>query len=147
MTNIRARARPLTGDDTGTVTSFVVVIATAVVLSAGLVFDGGLALSAKRQATGHAEEAARAGAQAIDLAAYRADGSLRLRAEQARLFARDYLTVAGASGTVAVAGNTVTVTVTATRQAQLLTLAGIDTIKVTATGRARPLRGINNPEP
>jgi len=43
-------------------------------LVAGLVIDGGLGLAAEVRATDEAQSAARAGAQAIDLAAYRQAG-------------------------------------------------------------------------
>ena len=65
-------------DERGRVTAFVVVITTACLLFAGLVLDGGLALAAKTKAIGQAQEAARAGAQALDLATYRANGKARL---------------------------------------------------------------------
>jgi hypothetical protein len=43
------------------------VMGTIIILSVcGLVFDGGLMISAKRQATSDAESAARAGAQGVD---------------------------------------------------------------------------------
>ena len=58
------------GED-GTVTAFVVIFTLALILLAGLVVDGGLTLAARVQAIDEAQAAARAGAQAIDLAAYR----------------------------------------------------------------------------
>ncbi|GLZ37875.1 pilus assembly protein TadG-related protein [Actinokineospora sp. NBRC 105648] len=137
-----ARARGAADDERGQVTVFVVVIATAVLMFGGLVLDGGLALSAKSRALGQAQEAARAGAQALDLTAYRADGRVRLVPDQARQLAFDYLNAAGASGTVAVDDTTVTVTVTATESTQLLRLVGVDTIQVSSTGSAQPARGI-----
>lgn len=141
------RARHLAGDERGQVTVFVVVIATAVLLFAGLVLDGGLALSAKTRALGQAQEAARAGAQALDLTAYRADGTVRLVPDHARHLALDYLNAAGATGTVTVDGTTVTVTVTATESTQLLRLVGVDSIQVSSTGSAHPARGVTAPDP
>lgn len=133
----------LHGDQNGRVTAFVVVIVTAILLFAGLVLDGGLALAAKVRAVGEAQEAARAGAQEIDLTAYRADGTLRLAPQQATAAACSYLAAAGHTGTVSVAGNTVNVTVTVSQPTQLLGLIGIGSITVTATGQAQPQRGIN----
>ncbi|MFB9617439.1 pilus assembly protein TadG-related protein [Kutzneria kofuensis] len=124
-------------------TAFVVVIAIAALLFAGLVLDGGLALAAKVRAIGEAQEAARAGAQEIDLTAYRADGTLRLVPQQASTAARNYLAAAGHTGTVSVAGNTVNVTVSITQPTQLLGLAGIGSITVTGAGQAQPQRGIS----
>jgi Flp pilus assembly protein TadG len=143
----QTRARGMAGDERGQVTVFVVVIATAVLLFAGLVLDGGLALSAKTRALGQAQEAARAGAQALDLTAYRADGRVRLVPDQARQLALDYLSAAGATGTVTADGSTVTVTVTATESTQLLLLVGVDTIQVSSTGSAQPARGVTAPDP
>lgn len=134
-------------DDGGQVTAFIVIFTAAVVMFAGLVLDGGLALSAKVRAIDEAQEAARAGAQALDLAAYRRDGAVRLVPGQARALAKRYLAATGDTGTVAVTGDTVTVTVTAHQRTQLLTVVGLRTLTVTGTGSAHPVRGINAPEP
>jgi Flp pilus assembly protein TadG len=146
----RPALRRLRQDQSGRVTAFVVIIVTAVLLFAGLVLDGGLALAAKVRALGEAQEAARAGAQEIDLTAYRANGALRLEPQQASAAARNYLAAAGHTGTVSVAGNTVSVagntvnvTVTVSQSTQLLPLIGIGSITVTATGQAQPQRGIS----
>ncbi|WP_409497261.1 TadE/TadG family type IV pilus assembly protein [Amycolatopsis sp. cmx-11-12] len=139
----RPALRRLREDQSGRVTAFVVIIVTAVLLFAGLVLDGGLALAAKVRALGEAQEAARVGAQEIDLAAYRAKGTLRLEPQQATAAARNYLAAAGHTGTVSVAGNTVNVTVTVSQSTQLLPLIGIGSITVTASGQAQPQRGIS----
>jgi hypothetical protein len=137
----------LRADQDGRVTAFVVIMVTAILLFAGLVLDGGLALAAKVRALGEAQEAARAGAQEIDLAAYRADGTLRLAPQQASAAARNYLAATGHTGTVSVAGNTVNVTVTVNQSTQLLNVIGLDSITVTATGQAQPQRGISGAIP
>jgi putative Flp pilus-assembly TadE/G-like protein len=133
--------------DSGQITVFVVVSAFTMVLFAGLALDGGLALAAKIRALGQAQEAARSGAQAIDLDAYRADGTLRLTPDQARTRALRYLASTGTTGTVQVTAQTVTVTVTAHQPTQLLDLAGLDELTVTGSGTAHPRRGISAPEP
>ncbi|MET8763052.1 pilus assembly protein TadG-related protein [Lentzea sp. NPDC004782] len=124
-------------------TAFVVVITLAALLFAGLVLDGGLALAAKVRAMGEAQEAARAGAQEIDLTAYRVGGILRLAPERASAAGRDHLAAAGHTGTVSVADNTVNVTVSITHPTQLLGLIGIGSITVTGTGAAQPQRGVS----
>ena len=131
------------GEDSGRVTAFTVVITMAVLLFAGLVLDGGLALAAKVRAVGHAQEAARAGAQAIDLTAYRATGTLRLDPDRAAALVRRYLTGSHATGAeaVTVAGDTVTVTISTSQSTRLLGLVGIGSISVTGTGTAHPDRG------
>ena len=140
---LRRRMHRLHEDEDGRVTACVVGEALAPLRFAGLVLDGGLALTAKVRAIGEAQEAARAGAQEIDLTAYRADGTLRLIPQQASTAARNYLAAAGHTGTVSVAGNTVNVTVSITQPTQLLGLAGIGSITVTGTGQAQPQRGIS----
>ncbi|MEV0225227.1 hypothetical protein [Streptomyces sp. NPDC050704] len=134
-------------DDSGQITVFVVLLAAAVVMFAALVLDGGLALAAKVRAIGEAQEAARSGAQAIDLTAYRQDGTLRLVPGEARRRAQAYLASTGDTGTVAVTADTVTVTVTAHQRTQLLGLLGVETLSVTATGSAHPVRGVDTAEP
>lgn len=131
-------ARAVLRDQHGRVSAFVVVLATACLLFAGLVLDGGLTLAAKTRAIGQAQEAARAGAQELDLSAYRTTGVFRLDPTHAQAAAQRYLTTVHATGTVTVTGNTVTVTVTTRTPTQLLSLIGISEITVTAAGRAEP---------
>lgn len=141
------RTRRLRKDQNGRVTAVVVILVTAVLLFSGLVLDGGLALAAKIRAIGEAQEAARSGAQAIDLAAYRADGTLRLIPHQASTAAHNYLAAAGHTGTVSIVGNTVSVTITINQPTQLLGLVGISSITITGTGKAEPQRGITEAIP
>ncbi|WP_416968262.1 pilus assembly protein TadG-related protein [Streptomyces sp. 4F14] len=133
--------------DAGQVTPFVVILTAAVVMFAGLLLDGGLALAAKTRALGEAQEAARAGAQALDLTAYRTDGTVRLDPAQARTRARTYLATTNDTGVVTVVGDTVSVTVTVHQATQLLRFIGLDTLTVTATGTAHPVHGITTPDP
>lgn len=126
-------------------TAFVVVMAIAILAVAGLTLDGGRALAAKVEAVGRAESAARAGADAIDLTAYRADGRLVLVPARASAAARTYLAGVGATGQVVVDGDQVTVTVVATTPTQLLGLVGVRDLTVHATGTAHPRRGIDAP--
>ncbi|MGW8375400.1 TadG family pilus assembly protein [Streptomyces sp. ODS28] len=131
----------------GQVTAFVVVLAAAVLLFAGLVLDGGLALAAKVRAIGEAQEAARNGAQALDLAAYRRDGTLQLLPAEARQRAHAYLTATPDTGRIRASTNSITVTVTARQPTQLLGLLGLETLTVSATGSAHPVRDAQAPEP
>lgn len=129
------------GDDAGQVTVFVVILFAAIVWVAGLVYDGGQALGAKNEAVSQAQSAARAGAQQLDLAAYRAHGAVRLDPTAAATAAREYLTAVGADGSVTATTNRVRVTVTARSQPRLLTLLGVGPIEVTGIGSAHPRRG------
>ena len=123
-------------------TAFLVALTASLLALAGLVLDGGLALATKVQAAGAAEAAARAGAQAIDLSAYRLDNRLELAPDQAVSRAQAHLSAAGVGGKVTVSGNTVTVVVTASQRTQLLGLVGISSISIEATGHASPHRGV-----
>jgi hypothetical protein len=123
------------------VSAFVVVLITGILALAGLTLDGGLALAAAVRANGQAEAAARAGAQAIDLTAYRiGDETLRLVPAEAVANAQAHLAAEGVTGTVIVTGDTVTVTVTTSRATQLLGLVGIDSLSVHGRGSAQPQR-------
>jgi hypothetical protein len=150
-TGRRTGLRVRWGEEDGRVTAFVVILAAAALLMAGLVLDGGTALAAKIRAAGQAQEAARAGAQAIDLSTYRATGTLRLDLARADALARAYLEHADAAGAtdvlVSVAADTVTVTITTAQPTRLLGLIGIDSITVTGTGAAHPDRGPADPPP
>jgi Flp pilus assembly protein TadG len=131
----------------GQVTAFVVVMVAALLLCVGLVADGGLLLAAKRRAGNEAEQAARAGAQAVATDTYRATGVLRLDPARARAAARAYLAATGHPGTVRVAGDRVAVTVQITQPMQLLGLAGIGSMTVTGHGVARAARGVEGATP
>jgi hypothetical protein len=133
--------------DEGRVTAFVAVLTIGILALAGLTLDGGLALATKVQANDQAQSAARAGAQAIDLTAYRATGTLQLVPAQAIADAQNYLAGIGASGTVTVSGDTVTVAVTAVEHTQLLGMVGISSLTVHGQGSAHPQRGVLTIEP
>jgi hypothetical protein len=134
-------------EDSGQITAFVVVVMAALILAAGLVLDGGLTLAARERALNQAQEAARAGAQAINLAIYRQRDTVVLDPGQAAARAEAYLAGTGDSGTVQVDGSTVTVTVTAVQRMQILQVAGLTAMTVHATATAIPQRGINGALP
>ena len=137
MTATVARLRHRLGaPESGMVTAFVVIFTLALLVMAGLVLDGGLALSAKVQAIDDAQAAARAGAQAIDIPLYRSTGQVTLDPTQAVADADAYLARSGHAGTVAVNGDQVTVTVTVSQPTQLLSLAGVTHITVSGSGTA-----------
>ncbi|MFE7317866.1 pilus assembly protein TadG-related protein [Streptomyces sp. NPDC057555] len=133
------RDRLVQGDDRGQATGFVVCILAALWLFAGVVVDGGLALAGKSRALDVAQEAARSGAQQLDVGRLRDHHEVRLvRAEAARA-ARAYLVVAGEHGAAAVEGSAVTVRVTHHYRTQVLQLVGLRTLTVhaAATSHAR----------
>ncbi|MFI9452513.1 hypothetical protein [Amycolatopsis sp. NPDC052450] len=128
-------------------TAFVLALLLGLLALTGLSLDGGLALASKIRAGGQAESAARAGAQALDLAAYRANGVVRIDPVRARELAQRYLASVGATGTVTATGDTVTVEVTAVYRTQLLSLAGVGDIHTHGRGAAHPQRGVTGIEP
>ena len=127
-------------------TVFVVGLTLALMMVAGLVYDGGRILAARRQAHDLADNAARAAAQAVDLDALRSGSPVELDPLEAQVAAEDYLATTGHDGEVLVTADTVEVTVTITTPMVLLQLAGITERTVTASGEARLVRGITGPE-
>lgn len=125
----------------GMVTAFTVVIIAALLLFAGLALDGGLALDSRIKAIDEAQEAARAGAQALDVAAYRSSGHAVLDPAAAVAAANAYLAATGDSGTVQVDGTVVTVSVTRSQHTRILSLAGIDTMTARETASATAEQG------
>lgn len=122
-------------DETGTITAFVAVVAFALVMVAGMAYDGGQVIRAHNAARNDAEQAARAGAQQIDLTHLRSTNEPRLEVGKAEAAALDYLARSSATGTVSVSDASVTVTVT--RVQPLRILPGADrTITVTETATA-----------
>jgi hypothetical protein len=104
------------------VTAFVAVIAVALVMVAGMAYDGGQVLAAHATARSHAAKAARAGAQEIDLVTLRQTGESTLDPAAAEAAALAYLEEARAVGSASVEGSTVTVTVTVVQPMHILPL-------------------------
>ncbi len=135
-------------DDRGSVTLFAVVLAFALLLVAGLVLDGSAKLTGQRRVDNEAEQAARAGAQAVDLSTLRATGTARLDAGAARTAALRFLGTAGyPDGQVTVTGRDITVRLTAQQPTKVLGVIGIRTFTLTGTGRARLLDGVSEAGP
>jgi hypothetical protein len=126
---------------------FAVVIMAALLAAAGLVYDGGRALAAKTTATDIAQEAARAGAQQVNLAVFRATGQVVLDVPAAQDAAQAYLAATGTgdTATVTVTGDTVTVAVSSVQHTVFLGLTGIQTLHVTGTATATAESGITGP--
>ena len=142
MTATVARLRHRLGaPESGMVTAFVVIFTLALLVMTGLVLDGGLALAAKVQAIDDAQAAARAGAQAIDIPLYRSTGQITLDPTEAAADAETFLAQSGHTGTVAVTGDQVTVTVSVTQPTQILSIVGVDQLTVSGTGSATALQG------
>ena len=98
-------------DERGSVSVLVAVLAIAFLMVAGLALDGGRKLGALSEARDLADNAARAGAQAVDTDAYQLTGTPALDPADAEQAALAYLAASGHTGTITVDGTTVTVTV------------------------------------
>jgi hypothetical protein len=100
-----------TRSEQGSVSALVAVVATGLVMVAGLAYDGGQIVTAQATARDLAANAARAGAQEVDLDELRATGRAALDIDAASQAAEDYLARTGHRGTVAVNGPSITVSV------------------------------------
>ena len=125
----------------GAFTPWFLVLVMPMMLMAGLVFDGGQVLEGRREALDVAQNAARAGAQAIDGGQIR-QGNIAIDPTLVNAAAQDYLAATGHTGTVTVAGTEVTVIVTQIVDMQLLGAIGIEAKTVTGTATARIVRGV-----
>ncbi|MEY9936996.1 TadE/TadG family type IV pilus assembly protein [Streptacidiphilus sp. MAP5-3] len=132
------------GDD-GMVSAFTAIVFVTLLGFTGLVVDGGLALTARVQALGQAEDAARAGAQALDLDTLRFDHAVRLNPAQAQQAALDYLHGTGATGEASANQTDVTVTVTVHTPTHLLMLFGVTSLTEHGTATAHAATGTNSP--
>jgi Flp pilus assembly protein TadG len=106
---------------------------------AGLAYDGGGIVAARRQAMNEAEQAARAGAQGLATEALRASGRQELDPARAEAAAQEYLDSLGRRGTVEVDGDSIRVTVTISRPMVILPLGPVT---VSGTAEARNARGV-----
>lgn len=128
--------------EAGMVSAFVAITAIALLLAAGLAFDGGRLLAARRAAMAEAGAAARAGAQAIDVSLVRGSRTATPAPDEAEAAARRYLADRGHAADVWVAAGEVHVRVRIPAPMQILVLAGMRTVTVTGEGRARIVRGV-----
>lgn len=122
----------------GSVTAFIVIVFAALLLFTGLVGDGGAALATQVRALDEASEAARAGAEKLDIGTFHRTGTRVLDETAATVAAKQYLAATGDSGTVSATTGAVTVTVSASHRAWLLSLIGMNTMTMRASATAHP---------
>jgi Flp pilus assembly protein TadG len=134
--------------DEGTLTLFAAIVAIALLAVVAFVLDAAQKLEAGQQARDLAEEAARAGADAVNVqAAYAGSGPLAVSPAQAITAARQYLSQSGHAGTVIVTGTTtVQVTVTVTDPAPFTAVLGITSVSATETATATLTQGVTGPQ-
>jgi Flp pilus assembly protein TadG len=122
----------------------ILVIAGAFTVLLGLVVDGGRVIDERVAASRAAAQAARAGADALSAASVR-NGSDAVDTEAARARAQSYLRDAGMDGTVSVAGDTVTVRITADSENQILGVIGVSSFPIDETESARAITEEDSP--
>lgn len=133
-------------DQTGGISTSVPLLVLTILVLVGFVFDGGNAITAHRRAVNLAEQAARAGAQHLDIAALRSRGKYRLDRVAARAAAATYLASTDTTGQVQVGhdtdGDYVQVTVNWSQPTVFAGLLGRSRFTGTGTGRARNCHGL-----
>jgi Putative Flp pilus-assembly TadE/G-like len=134
--------------DQGTLSLFVVLFTPVVVLLAGLLVDGGIAINARERAADVAQQAARAGANDLNVAALRS-GTIELdpgACNVATEFVGKYTGIGATPGPCAfvpVNGHPgIKVYATVTVHPQFLGLIGIGSFAQTSYGEATPVCGI-----
>ena len=134
-------------EETGSTSVFAICVAAVLMLLAGLCVDGGRVLNARATLTDTAEQAARAGAQKVQLGGLRQSGAVTLDPAAARAAATTSLASTGSAGaasaSVTTTGDTVTVTAEEDVPTFMLSLVGMSTVHITVTGSAEAESGIN----
>jgi hypothetical protein len=139
-----ARSRRRRAPDGGALGTAVPNNIIILLLLAGLVIDSSRQLTARARAVSYAEEAARAGAEAVDPASE----PLELDRGKAIQQVNDYCAAASQREPQLVCGSptfgrqSVTVTATISLPSGLLGLVGIDTLHASGQGEAHPLIGV-----
>ena len=120
----------------GAIGVFLAVLVPGLLLIVGLAVDGGAKVAATQRANAIADEAARAGGQALDVSAA-LTGQVRVDPAAAVAAAQDYLSRNGVQGMVTVVdADTLQVSTTITEPTTFLGLIGISTLTVEGTGTA-----------
>jgi len=133
--------------EAGSIALYFAMITVAAFAVAGLVVDGGAALATRERAADLATQAARAGANALSPATLHGPPSgLAANPAAADRAAHAVLADGGATGTVLVDGDHVTVTAHLARHTVLMSAVGWNDITESATVTASVLYGDTRPE-
>lgn len=140
--------RRLGREECGQVIVLVAILMVGLVAVVGLVTDGGLVFSQRRDLQNVADAAALAGAMQIDEDAYRASGKVALDERAAYEAAVEYLDAEG-DLTYSVVVRPTRVEVAVLRQAStgFLGVIGIEGVEITARAAAEPRHGVASAEP
>lgn len=133
--------------DRGTVAMFTTIFALFVMVLAGLLVDGGLAIHARQRAADIAEQAARAAADEIDVNYLRQTGKARIAnsgtaCQRARKLAATYSEVTGPVRCQIERAQTARVVVTIKVSLQLLSAFGFPDFIMKSAASAHPQEGI-----
>src|SRR3954447_17593027 len=132
---------PDTDREAGAATVFVVTFAVVLLVMAGLVVDGGLALNARQRVADDVEQAARAGSAHLNEETLRNSGLVRIDPGPAQIAAEKFLGARhypAGSVTVTATDQQVTVRARIQQRTALLSLIFIDHFNIQAQGQARP---------
>jgi Flp pilus assembly protein TadG len=149
LTQLRGRkARVAANAERGAVMFWVIPVMLGLVAMAGLVVDGGNAIAARQHAADLAQQAARAGADALSPDSLHAAEPSQLTADPgaATTAAEKILAAGGVAGTVTIDGDSVTVSVTVHQQTQILSAFGLSAVSGSATSTATALHGTTTGE-
>lgn len=134
-------------DERGMAALFVIGMSVMLLVCAGLVVDGGLAINARMRVADDAEQAARVGADSIDLDVLRQTGAIQIDAGLAQQRAAGYLSTRGyGAGQYAVqvqGDGSVDVEVEDTTTTLLLGIVGIGQFSLGAGATATPQTGVD----
>jgi Flp pilus assembly protein TadG len=134
------------GDQSGSISAFVVLLLVALMALMGLVVDGGSAMSGQQAAYDEAEQAARAGAGALSVDGLR-NGVVALDDSAAESRAVAFTVAAGHPGTATATGGTVRVQVHFRVATDILGIIGIDSLPVSASASATDVHGVTTGQP
>ncbi len=139
--------RRLYGDESGQAIVLVAILMAGLVAVVGLVTDGGLVFSQRRDLQNVADAAALAGAMQIDEGVYRSLGEVLLDEAAARQAAVQYLEAEGVSYSVVVEPTRVEVSVSRQASTGFLRVVGIDGVEISANASAEPRHGVASAQP
>ena len=122
----------------GSLSPMVAIVALASLIMIGLAYDGGQKAQATQRAIAIADEAARAGGQAVNPEGVIGQAPAAVDVAAAVAAAESYLNAAGVDGDISIApgGRQLVVTTTIQIQTVFLSLIGINSMTVVGTGEA-----------
>ena len=139
----RTQAEHDGGPDRGSLSLYMALFMVALLAMAGLVIDGGAAIAARGRAADLAQQAARAGADALSQNTLRgpSPSALSIDPAAAQAAAARVLSLGGATGEISINGLDVSVTAHVPRRAVILSAVGVTDLTGTATATATVLHG------